>query len=369
MEVDFGALAANYREVRRLVGPDKNIIASVKGNGYGLGIVEVVRVLERLGVYAVATGSFKDAHAIREAGIRVKIQMFPGNLPEGIKDLLRYDLIPSVYNMETVHAVSEAAQRPVSIFVKVDAGLGRLGIPIEEAEGFVREVAGLPNVVVEGIFTHLPFGTASGREWALPRLKRFDELVSRLKAAGIEIPVTQSIASAGIVCGTETRCNTVCTGHLLFGGLARVTPDLGDLSQFKPVLAAIKTHLIHVAHHRAQKAIGTGGHQVLKSGSTTGVVPIGLYDGYLKVVAGETAVMLLRGHRAPVLNVTQEYATLDLTAVEDPRLGEEVLVLGEDEGGRITIEEMARWFGGIPLNVLMSFNDRFPILQLDSNQI
>jgi alanine racemase len=93
MEVDLEALTMNYREVERMVGPDIKIIASVKGNGYGMGVARTARSLQRLGVYAVATGSFKDAMAIRNAGLNVKVQMFPGNLSMGVAELLRHDLM------------------------------------------------------------------------------------------------------------------------------------------------------------------------------------------------------------------------------------------------------------------------------------
>ena len=348
MEVDLAALENNFREVRRLVGPGTKIIASVKGNGYGLGIVRVVRVLRRLGVYGVATGSIKDAMNIRRAGLDIKVHMFPGNLPQWIAELLRHDLIPSIYNLETARAVSDGAEKPAPVFIKVDCGLARLGVPVDEAEAFVKAVAALPNIVVEGLFTHLPFGDAAGRDWARSRLERFDELIRQLKRAGIDIPVTQSLASSGVACELRCACNTVCTGHLLYGGLARVPPELGEITGFRPVLKAVKSRLIHVAR------------QTQMGGGVTGVIPFGLYDGYRPAVPGQAAEMVVGGRRVPVLSVTQEYATLDLSAVADVALGDEVTALGKDGQEDITIEEMARWFGGIPLNVLMSLNERLP---------
>ena len=360
MEVDLDALAHNYGLIQSLVGPETHIIASVKGNGYGVGIVEVARVLQRLGAYAIATGSFRDALAVREAGIEIKIHMFPGNLPEGVGALLAHDLMPTVYNMETARAVSEEATRPRSVFVKVDAGLGRLGVSLEEAEAFVRAVAQLPRVIVEGLFTHLPFSTAREKAWAQPRLRRFDDLGLRLQRDGYAISITQSLASAGVASGIRTRCSAVCVGHLLYGALARVSPDIADLSGFRSVLGAIRTRLIHVAHYGADTAVGIGGGVTMRAGSAHGVVPVGRYDGYRPAVAGETAAMLVHGQRVQVLSVSQEYVALDLTEVEDPQVGDEVVVLGTSEDGEVTIEEMARWFGGIPLDVLMAFTKRFP---------
>ena len=348
MEVDLAAVENNFREVRRLVGPETKIIASVKGNGYGLGVVPVTRVLQRLGAYAVATGSIKDALNIRRAGLGIKVHMFPGALPEGIAELLRHGLIPSVYNLEMARAVSDGAEKPAPVFIKVDCGLARLGVPVDQARDFVKAVAALPNIVVEGLFTHLPFGDAAGRDWARSRLERFDELIGQVKRSGIDIPITQSLASSGVACRLPTTCNTVCTGHLLYGGLARVPPELGDLTGFRPVLKAVKSRLIHVAR------------KTPRGGGVTGVIPFGLYDGYRPAAPGQAAEMVVGGRRVSVLSVTQEYATLDLSAVAGVALGDEVTALGKDGQEDITIEEMARWFGGIPLNVLMSLNERLP---------
>ena len=170
----------------------------------------------------------------------------------------------------------------------------------------------------------------------------------------------RSAGSSGIVCGVKTACNSDCPGHLLYGGLSRVTPDLGDLSGFDPVLKAVKSKLIHIECHSNDKTFGVGGCQSLKSGSITGVVPIGLHDGYRPAIPGQTVEMLIREQRVPVLSVSQECTVLDITAIHDPQLGEEVIVLGESGNGNIAIEEMPQWFGGIPLDVLMMFNERLP---------
>ena len=368
IEVDLAAIKHNYREIRRRVGPEPKVIASLKANAYGHGIVEFARILSDLDIYSVATGSFQDALAIRQAGLDVKIQMFAGHLPQAIPELLRYDLMPTVYNFYTARAVSAAATRPVPIYIKVDAGLSRLGVPIEEAEAFVQQVAALPNVVVEGLYTHLPYNNASGLAWAQPRLKQFDALVDALAQSGIEIPVTQSIASAGIVCGLESRCSAVCTGHLLYGGLSRVPPSLADLSAFRPVLTAIKSRLIHIEHHAEEKAIGMGGSQILKAGSTTGVIPVGAYDGYRKPAAGKRAVVLMRGRRMPVINITLEYTVLDLTDLEAPEIGQEVVLVGQSGGERIPLEELAAWSNGGPLDALMAFEGRLPCVTLPANR-
>ena len=123
---------------------------------------EVGRVLADLGAYALATGCFEDALALRAAGVRSKILLFACQLPEASGQLLANDVIPTVYNLETARAVSESATAPTAVYVKVECGLGRFGVEVGEAADFVQAVAALPNVVVEGLYTHSPVRRCSG---------------------------------------------------------------------------------------------------------------------------------------------------------------------------------------------------------------
>lgn len=349
IDVDCNALADNYRAVARRAD-GRHVIASVKGNGYGLGAVETAAIFAGLGAWAVATGSLADALAIRAADPDVRIHMFPAGLPEDIPFFLQQRLIPSLCNMPTAEAVSRAASEPAPVFIKVDSGLGRLGVPIGEAVEFVRAVADLPYVRVEGLFTHLPFSDRAGMDKWLPGLAAFDALVAELEAGGLEIPITQSLASAGVVCGLATRTNAVCAGHLLYGGLSRVTPDLDDLSGFRPALSALKARLIHVAE------TPNGRH---------GVVPLGMHHGYRAPAAGQAAWMMLNGTPAPVKGVSQEYATLDLDGHPDAQIGDTAQAVGLAEAGGPTLEQLAIAWATSPLALLMGFNARVPYVYRD----
>ena len=363
-EVDLGALELNYRELARRAGPGMHMIPSIKANAYGHGVVEIARVLSRQGVYALACGAFEEAVAIRQAGIRTRILLFAGYLPDAIPLLLEHDFIPTVYNMEAARVVSEAARRPTAIYVKVDSGLGRLGIPVGEAAEFVRRVVALPHIVLEGIYTHLPFGDPAGRDWARQRLREFRAMLGALAGAGISVPVTQAVSSAGIVAIPDHGCNAVCPGHLLYG-IPPIAPTVADCTAFRPVLRAIRTRLIHVAAHPGARTVGLGGHYPMAGGSVTGVVPIGTRDGYRGARAGK-AVVLLRGARTPVLGVSLEHTTLDLTGVRAAAVGDEVVILGRDGEDGITLREMAEWQEAHPLEVLTALSGRIPCRYLSA---
>ena len=273
--------------------------------------------------------------------------------------LLEHGFVPTVANLETARAVAAAARRPTAIYVKVDSGLGRLGVPLGNAVEFVKQVVAVPGIVVEGIYTHLPFGDPAGLEWARSRLGEFRTVLRALEQAGIGVPVTQALSSAGILARLDHGCTAVCPGHLLYG-LRAGSAAIGDPEPFQPVLRAIRTRLIHVTRNPTARAVGMGGRRVLPGGAVTGVVPIGAGDGYRSAKTG-TAAMVLRGCRVPVLGVSLEHTTVDLSEIPDPTIGDEVVVLGGDGEARIALEELAEWQQVRPLDVLTAFSGRMPI--------
>ena len=358
-EVDLRALADNLRELRSRLEPGVRVIASVKANGYGHGAVQAAETLALEGVELLTTGSFDEAVAVREAGVTLPIVMLPGALPEGMAELLRHGLTPTVCDLETGRAVNAAAREPTAVWVKVESGLGRLGVPLPQAAELLRALSGLPNLVVEGLYTHLPFVDAAGLAWAKERLVAFGELREALAAEELLPPLTQARSSAGILAGLEDGCNAVCPGHVLYG-LPAAAPEVVDASAFRPVLRSVSTRLISVAAHPEARAAGVGGQAPLAAGAVTGVVSFGRTDGYRAARPGETAVVLVRGRRAPVRGVSLEHTTLDLTGIDGAAPGDEVVVLGKQGEEAVTARDLAGWQGVGTDDVVLAFDGRMP---------
>ena len=357
-EFDLGALRHNLRELRALAGPEAKMIAALKANAYGHGAAAVARALADDGdTFALATGSFEDALAIREAGVGLPILMFAGTLPESVPTLLAHGLIPTVCDLAGARAVSRGAPagRTAAIYVKVDAGLGRLGVPVSDALAFIRTVGALPNVRVEGVYTHLSFFDEAEREWARGRLLHFDRLLRELEAAGIDVPVSQALASSCLLAGLASQGNAVCPGHLLYG-VPSVAPDVADTSSFRPVLRSITSRLIHAGPPKA----GMRGLAEPDTPRRIGVIPLGLADGYRPPLAGRTAYALVAGERVPIRGVSLEHITLDLSARPDAGVGDEVVLLGQSDGASITLADLADWQGTRMHLVLMAFDRRLP---------
>jgi alanine racemase len=353
MEIDPAALAHNLAYVRRLAG-QRRLIASVKANAYGHGAVEFARRLEAMGIDTLWTGSIAEAIAMRGAGVKARILLFAGYLPEEIPVLLERGFVPTIYDREGAISVSRAARKPAQVYIKVDSGLGRLGVPQPEAEGLIREVAALPNIEIEGIYSHLPFGDVPGREWALANCRRFAALLERLASIGIRPAVTQVWASSGLLAQLPDMCNTVCVGHLLYG-LSTVSDEIAPATELRRALSAIKTRLIHVAHHAAGEDLAINSGYGGKNARITGVVPLGLGDGMRNPIDGRSLTLVLRGRPVPVLGVSLEHMTLDLTAIGAAEVGDEVTVVG---AGGNSFKDLARAFGCSELEAVMSFSGR-----------
>ena len=356
-EVDLGAVASNYRALAARLPPGVQVLASIKANAYGHGAVEVARTLAAEGAAWLATGTFAEALAVREAGIETPILLFAGPLPEAVPKVLRHGFALTVHNAEIARAVAAAAM-PATVFVKADAGLGRLGVPLEQAEALIRELDGLPHVHVRGLYTHLPFVDAEGRDWAAARLPAFRELRARLEAAGLAPEVTQALSSAGVLAGLPDNSSAICPGHALYG-IPPASGEVAGLAGLRPALRAVTTRLVQVTDHPSERRVGTGGKIALGAGARTGIVPFGRTDGYRGPREGTRAFMLAGGHRVPVRGVSLEHTTLDLTGVA-ARVGDQVTVLGRQGAASVSAVEIAEWQGATVDDVVLSFDRKVP---------
>ena len=356
--IDLDALRHNYAEVRRLAGPGIKIMPAVKADGYGHGAVGVALALADLDAFALVTGSFAEATAIRQAGVATPIVMLGHCPPEGLPDVAAAGLIPTIVDMAGATALAAA---PGPVYIKVDCGLRRLGVGLETAEDFVRAIAAMSGVRIEGLYTHIPFHDNAGAGWACERLAAFDGLVRRLAAADIAIPVTQAISSANLLAGHQDASTAVCVGHLLYG-LPCAAAEIGDASAFRPVLATLGTRLVHVATHAGAPADNSAGPSPYgrRNATTVGVIPVGLADGLRNPREGQTMEMLVRGRRVPVLGVSLEHCVLDLGAVA-AEVGDEVTIVGADGNERIDLAQLAAWHGCSEREVMMLFAGRLPL--------
>lgn len=357
-EVDLDALTRNYDRLKTLIGAGKQIIVPVKANGYGHGATRIAACLARRGAYAVQTASVREAVAIRRSGNDVKIIAYPVNLAEDVHALLQNDIVPTVVDMAGARIVSAAATRPVAICVKVDAGLQRLGVPLDEAEDIVMKMAGLPNVMVEGVYTHVPFADLSQADWAIGRVRAFEVLVKRLLQRGLELRVTQARASAHVIANIEDSLTAVCAGHFLYG-LRSFPADSAVNLPSEPVLRAIKTRLIQVRPIGGSpaKTHGDPYGANFEGVTRTGVLSVGRANGILRPLHDKGAYVLVAGRPSRVISVTLEYTVVDLSGHPDALSGDTATILGDDGEAVLTIDDATRAAGCSPLDFSIGLRD------------
>ncbi len=218
----------------------------------------------------------------------------------------------------------------------------------------------MPGLDVQGLYTHLPFGDAQGRDWAEQKLAAFDGLLARLAARGLVPPLTQARASACVAAGLSDKANAICVGHLLYGLSPFADDSLADLSAYRPLLAEIGSRLIQVSDHPQGSDIAIGGSYGIRHGRRTGVAPIGVAQGLVRPVPGSRPQALVRGSRVPILAVSLEHLVLDLTDIEAAAVGDAVRLLGSEGDAAIGLDELATWFGVTPLDTVMALSGRLP---------
>lgn len=346
-DIDLDAITHNLALIRERAGRPVRILAAIKANAYGHGVEAVALHLQSAGVEGLATANLADALVARRAGVSIPILMYGSALPGGLEVLVEHDLTPSIWTFDALKAVSRLAaesKRTLAVHVKVDAGLGRIGVRLDEAAAFVRELVATPGVLLEGIYTHLPFDGPAGAEWSSRRLAEFTALIRGVEREhGIAIEFTQAAASSILGEAFPDTLTTIAPGHLMFG-LSPLARHAAEELGFRKALAALRGRLIHVGRRRRGDDVWGAGPGGLAAGSTVGVVLIGMDNGY-RASADSGAFMLCRGRRCPVLGVSAEYTVIDVSAVPAAAVGDTVTIIGEDDGDAITVESLAQHLG------------------------
>ena len=356
LEIDLAAIDANLRAIRAALGPRRKIVGVLKADAYGHGIEAVARTLEAGGVDYLAVGSLDDGRRLRTSGARAPTLLLGGFLPESAPAVLALDLIATVDDETTVLALAHAATSPAPVCVKVDCGFGRYGVPLDPADALVDLVLAQRQLRLEGIYTHVPFADAAGRAWAERRIRVFEGFVAALERRGVQVKLTQALASPGLVAEVDDRLGAGAIGHSLFG-LQPVDPAASAAAPVAlvPALRAVTTRLLH-------RGSTTGGEEAALylrgRARALGVVPLGISQGY-RPALGE-AFMLVNGARAPVLRASLESAVLDLGAAGDAAPGAEVVVLGAQGGERVTLGDLARWHATTELAMAITLGRSLP---------
>jgi len=339
LEIDLDAAAANIRAVRRLVGPGRKIFAVVKADGYGHGAAEVGAVFAAHGADALAVADLAEGVRLRERGIEVPILVYPNSLPEVANETISHGLIPTLVDLTSARAYSEAAARPCEVFVKIDVGYERLGVQAERAVEFISQMLALPRLRLAGICAH---GHARGSDpaYAQWQLGRFTAVVDELEARGVAVPLRLLAASPFVIRFPQTYLNAVDPGRMLYG----ITyPGEEPPVTLRPTLRALTSCVIAVKDLLPRERFAELAPFPVTAPMRLGVIPIGSADGLNWLNAGR---VLVRGRAVPIVaSPSLEHTRIDLTGVPDACVGDEAVIIGRQDDLEISTGEVATRHG------------------------
>lgn len=370
-EVDLDNLAFNFRSVREFIGPGLKYMAVVKADAYGHGAVACARRLESEGVDWFGVALPEEGVELREAGIR-KLILCLGGFWEGQDSVaLNYNLTPVIFQIEKARTLNEAAKSrgtDVAIHVKVDTGMGRIGVRHDQVAAFAEELRQLDHLRLEGVMTH--FAAADDltqSDFTNAQIRRFDDAVAAFRENGFSPSYLDLANSPGAVGHPASRGNMVRLGGVLYGLGGDVLPREIEKPELRPVMS-LHTRIAHLKRVPAGETIGYGRTFTTKTESLIATVPIGYRDGYSRSLSN-VGRAILRGAYVPVAGrISMDWTMLDVSSLKDAQVGDHVTLIGHQSDARITAEDIARATDTISYEVTCRIDRRVPrIYRLSSS--
>jgi len=364
VEIDLAALRHNFSLVQQKLAKGCGILAVVKADAYGHGFQYVSEELDKLGVDAFAVAFLAEGVQLRMSGIYRPVLILGGIYPGEEKRCIGLNISTALFSLEQAQALDRATHeikcyRKAKVHLEVDTGMGRLGVPYQEAPAFLAELRQFKNLELEGIFSH--FASAdeldeAGRAYTRVQAERLSGVVAEARRLGFEPRYVHVANSAGILAMDLPFCNLVRPGIILYGGLP--SGDFAGMVGAKPVMR-LKSKVAMLKWVDPGTSISYGRRYVAQQRSLIASVPVGYADGYPRSLTnlGEA---LIRGRRARVAGtVCMDWIMLDVTGIEGVAVGDEVTLLGPDPmGDCISAEELAEKAGTIPYEIFCGISTR-----------
>jgi len=365
-EVDLKAIAQNMRQIRRIVMPGAEVMAMVKANAYGHGTAQVSRVVLENGAARLAVARVSEGEEIRRENIMAPVLILGYTPPGQFRDVLRLSLGQAVYNLDMARLLSEEAGRAgkrVSVHIKVDTGMGRLGILAEKDScDKVLRIARLPHIEVEGIFTHFATADCRDKQYALAQFERFLFILEDLRKRGLEVPFRHCANSAAIMDLPQTHLNMVRPGIIIYGLYPSEEVQSFRLD-LKPAMS-LKARVAQVKKVPAGFKISYGSTYQTPAPTVIATLPVGYADGYTRLLSSKGKV-LLHGQRAPVVGrICMDQCMVDAGHIPGVAIGDEVVFFGRQEKTFLSVEEVAREAGTINYEIICLVNSRVPRVYL-----
>ena len=369
-EIDLDKLAHNMREIRR-VSKSEHIIAVVKADAYGHGAIDVAPVLLQNGADILAVAVVTEAVELRRSGLECPIIVLGFTPPNLINDLLTYDIEQAVYSYELAKELSKAAQKEnkiAKIHIVVDTGMARIGyLPNDDSAEEICNICKLPNLSAVGMFSHFSSADEKDKTYTYMQMKKYNDFCEKLKAKNVNIKMRHTANSAAIIDLPETHFEAVRPGIIIYGYYPseEVNRESIDL---KPVMT-LKANVVHIKTLPAGECVGYGRRHKTERESVIATLPIGYADGYTRLLF-QKAKVIINGKFAPVIgSICMDQCMVDVTGIEGVNIGDEVILIGEDENNKFTADIVAGLIGTISYEVVCMISKRVPRVYIKDGKV
>ena len=356
LEIDLKHMAWNLEQIRKRVN-NRPVMAVIKANAYGHGLVEVGKALQKQQISYLAVGKVQEALRLREGGVTTPILNFGPFSQDEAEALVRHEIAQSVFTDEVVYLAeaARALKRTAAVHVKVDTGLGRVGVPHDRALAFVATVASTPGISMTGIFT--PLGEEE--DFDRVQLDRFVQVCQGARQRGLDVGLRHAASSAGVISFPEAYLDMVRPGIAIYGQYPSVREYKARRIDLRPAMS-LKTRVTYVKTLRPGDAVSYHRAFVAEQHTDVATISMGYSDGYPYQAAGKAEV-LVQGRRWPAIAlVTSNHMTLDVTGAAHLKIGQEAVLFGKQGEVEISAEEVAAWAGTSVYKILIGMNPLLP---------
>ena len=367
-EVSLSALRQNFRTVVKHAGAGVTVCAVVKADAYGHGAVECSRALQAEGAKWLGVTSLDEAIPLREAGIESRILLMTGFWRGEESEIVRSRLTPTVWepwHIEFLETAAASAAVRHAVHLKVDTGMGRLGVSLDQLPSVLKAFSAAPHLVLEGLSTHLASSEIMDAPSVAEQERRFEEALRMVRAAGFTPSLIHMANTSALISRRETWNNMVRPGIALYGYYLPFQRAGREVSggtlrlAVKPVLTW-KTRILSMRDFAANQALGYGGTYVTKAPAHVAVLPVGYADGYNRQLSNRGRV-IVRDHYAPIVgSISMDLTLVDVTGIPEIAVGDEVILLGTRDGLSVDALEHARLANSSPYEILCNISKRVP---------
>lgn len=341
--IHMDAFEHNLKMIKDCISSETKIIAVIKMDAYGHGAVKFAELMETLDyVWGYAVATLDEAIILRNNGMNKDILVLGYTFPEQYEDLIAYNVTPAVFSIEMAKHLSETAVKmgqTVPVHIKLDTGMSRIGYQIDEdSADEISQIAALPHIMIEGIFTHFSKADEADKSFTLHQIRRFKDMIALLKDRDINIPFHHVSNSAAILDLKEANMDLVRAGIILYGLWPSDEVNKEGVN-LRPVME-LKSHVIHVKTLEPGRQISYGGTYEVTDTRVIATIPVGYGDGYARSLSNKGYV-LIHGKKATVCGrVCMDQFMVDVTDIPDVKVGDLVTLLGTDGAETITMEQL-----------------------------